>query len=121
VGPAARNVGIVLVLAVAVAFLPGGGRTADFVGSFLSIAVLTSIVLILARMYRENRVTIFGLGDKHRALLYGAIAAFVVAMAGRDRLLDEDSGPGIVIFFALMGAAVYALYLVWRHHREYGI
>ena len=116
--PAARNVGIVLAIAVAVAFVPGGGRTANFVGAFLSIAVLTSIVLILARLYREHRVTIFGLGDRHRALLYGALGAFVLAMAGRERLLD---GAGVFLFFALMGGAAYALYLVWRQHREYGI
>ena len=81
--PAARNVLIILAIAVAVAFIPGGGRTADFIGAFLSIAVITAIVLIIARLYRENRVTIFALGDRHRALLYGALGLAVLAMAGR--------------------------------------
>lgn len=116
--PVVRNVLIVLAIAALVAFAPGGGRTAQFVGAFLSTAVITSIVLIIARLYREHRVTIFGLGDKYRALLYGALGAAVLALAGRDRLLD--SGIGILLFFVLLGGAAYAVVAVWRHHREYG-
>lgn len=117
-GPAARNVAIIVALAVAVAFIPGGGRTATFIGSFLSIAVLAALVFIFVRLYREHRMTIFGLGDRHRALLYGALGAFVLAMAGRERMLD--TGIGIFLFFVLLGGAAYALVAVWRHHREYG-
>ncbi|HYF26128.1 MAG TPA: hypothetical protein VD931_10355 [Baekduia sp.] len=118
-GPAARNVLIIVALAAAVAFLPGGGRTADFLAAFLSVAVLASIVMILARFYRENRPAVFGLGERHRLLLHGALGAIVLGLAGRDKLLD--SGPGILAFFVLLGGAAFALVAVWRHHREYGI
>lgn len=114
----ARNVLIILAIAAAVAFIPGGDRTATFIGSFLSIGVLTSLVLIAGRSYREHRVTIFALGDQHRALLYGALGAIVLGLAARERLLD--TGVGIFVFFVLLGGAAYALVAVWRHHREYG-
>ena len=75
-------------------------------------------MLLGVRFYRENRVAIFGLGDKHRALLYGALGAVVVALAGRERLLD--TGVGTLVFFVLLIGAAGALYAVWQHHRSYG-
>jgi hypothetical protein len=113
-----RNILIVVAIAAAVAFLPGGGKTADFVSALLSTGLLVLFVLLGVRFYRENRVALFSLGDKFRALLYGAFAAIVVALAGSDRLLD--SAGGTVAFFVLLGGAAGALYAVWQHYRSYG-
>jgi hypothetical protein len=119
VSATARNVLIIVALAAVVAFVPGGGDTASFVAALLSTAILASIVLIVARLYRENRVTIFSLGDRHRAMLYGALGTVVVAMTARERAFD--TGAGTVLWIAAMGGAAYALYLVFRHFREYSI
>ena len=113
----ARNVGIILVLAAAVAFVPGGGTTADVVAGILSTLILASLVLLAARFYRDRRVDIDGLGDRWRALLYGAIAVAVLDMAARPRLSETDGGT--LVWIALLGVAAYAVYLVWRHYREY--
>jgi branched-subunit amino acid transport protein AzlD len=115
---ALRNILIVVVLAAAVAFLPGGGKTAVFISSLLSTAILVIFALLAVRAYRENRVALFSLGDRHRALLYAAPAAVVLALAGRDKLLD--TGAGTLVFFLLLFGAVAALYAVWQHHRSYG-
>ena len=40
----ARNVAIVLVIAAAVAFIPGGGTTAGLVGAILSTLIRVSLV-----------------------------------------------------------------------------
>ena len=64
-----RNIGIVLLLAVAVFALPGGGTAAGVIQSLLSIAFGVGIWLILLRTYREHRLTIYGLGDQYRAVL----------------------------------------------------
>jgi hypothetical protein len=119
VSSTARNVLIILALAAAVAFLPGGDDTAAFVSAVLGIAISAAIVLILGRLYREHRVTIFSLGDRYRALLYGAFGVAVLAMAGRVRLFD--TGLGTLAWFVMLGAASAALYTVWRHYREYGL
>ncbi|HEY6758673.1 MAG TPA: hypothetical protein VI318_04260 [Baekduia sp.] len=113
-----RNVLIVIAVAAAVAFVPGGGDTAAVVRAFLSIAISVTFVLLGMRFYRENRVTIFSLGDTHRGLLYGALGAIVVALAGRDQL--TNSGIGSIVFVALLVGAVGALYAVWQHYRSYG-
>ncbi len=114
---AARNVAIILLLAAGVAFVPGGGTTAALIGAILSTLILVSFVLLAARFYRERRLDIDGLGDRWRALLYGAIAVAVLDMAARPRLSETDGGT--IVWIALLGASAYALYTVWRHYREY--
>jgi hypothetical protein len=118
VSKTARNLVIVAVLAAGVAFLPGGGRSAAFVSALLSIGITVVFVFLGIRFYRENRVAIFGLGDLHRTLLYGALGAVVLALAGRVKLLD--TGVGTLVFFVLLGGAAAALYAVWQHYRSYG-
>jgi predicted Na+-dependent transporter len=99
VSKTARNVLIILVVAAAVAFLPGGGNTAQLVSSLLGIGLAVIFVLLGVRYYRENRVAVFALG-------------------GRSKLLD--TGLGSLVFVVLLVGAVGALYAVWQHHREYG-
>jgi multisubunit Na+/H+ antiporter MnhB subunit len=113
----ARNVAIVLALAAAVAFIPGGGTTAGLVGAILSTLIMVSLVFFAARFYREHRLELDGLGDRWRGLLYGAIGAAVLAVAALPRLSDSSGGTLVVV--AVLGGAAYALYAVWRHYREY--
>jgi hypothetical protein len=113
-----RNVAIILVLAAAVAFVPGGGTTAGLIGGILSTLIMVSLVFFAYRFYREHRVELYGLGDRWRGLLYGAIAVVVLALAARPRLSDSSGGTLVVV--VLLGAAVYAFYAVWRRYREYG-
>jgi peptidoglycan/LPS O-acetylase OafA/YrhL len=114
----ARNVLIVVAVAAVVAFLPGGGQTANLVWAFLGIALAVTFVALGVRFYRENRVAIFSLGDKHRALAYGAIAAIVVAFAGRQKL--TETGLGSLFMVVLIAGALGAGYAVFKHHRAYG-
>ena len=114
---AARNVAIVLLLAAAVAFIPGGGTTAGLVGAVLSTLILVSFVFFAYRFYREHRLEIDGLGDRWRGLLYGAIGAVVLALAALPRLKDSSGGTLVVV--VVLGGAAYAFYAVWRHYREY--
>lgn len=113
-----RNVLIVVAVAAAVAFLPGGGETAMVISALLGVGITVLFVLFGIRFYRENRVAIFSLGDKHRALLYGALGAIVVALAGRPVL--KDTGLGSLVLVLLIVGAGGALYAVWKHHRSYG-
>ena len=113
-----RNVLIIVAIAAAVAFLPGGGDTADLIGSVLSIGISVIFVLLGIRFYRENRVAVFSLGDKYRAIAYGSLGALVVAFAGRTKL--TDSGVGSIVLILLFAGAIGGAYAVWRHHRAYG-
>jgi len=113
-----RNTGIVLLLALAVFALPGGRSSAAFVGGLFSTLILAALVFAAWRMYREHRVTLYALGDKDRGIMYGAVGAIVLAAAGSSKLL-RDGGPGILLWFALIGGAVFALVQVYRNYKSY--
>lgn len=112
-----RNALIVLALALAVYAIPGGGSTATFIGALLSTAIVASFAFLAYKLYRENRVTVFSLGDRHRGMLYGALGAIVLMLAVRAELWSTAGGS--LLWAAVIGAAAYALVLVFRHYREY--
>jgi hypothetical protein len=114
---ALRNLAIVLLIAAAVYFVPGGGDAANLVGALLSALIITSFVLLAARFYREHRYDLDALGDRWRAILYGAIGVAIVTVAASRRLFE--SGAGTLLWMVLIAGASYSVYLVWRHHRDY--
>ena len=113
----ARNVAIVLALAAAVYLLPGGGRAASTFESVLWVAFGVGLAYMAVRLYREHQITVHGLGEHYRGLLYGAVAVVALAVAGRGRMWQ--TGLGELLWFALIGLVVYALLSVYRHWRSY--
>ena len=114
---AARNVLIVLGIAAAVAFLPGGWPVAAFLGTLLSIVFLAGLVWFAGRLYMEHRLDLFTLGDRNRALLYGSVAVVALTLTASSRLFE--TGIGTLAWFLLIGGAVFATYVVWRASRSY--
>jgi hypothetical protein len=112
-----RNVAIVLAIAAAVYFLPGGGRAANTFASALWVAFGLGIGLACLWLYRERRVTLHGLGDRNRAILYGAVALGIFAWVARARMWS--SGVGKPAWFVLVGCVIYALVMVYRQARAY--
>ena len=112
----ARNIAIIVALAAVVAFAPGGGEGADLISQLLSAVFTVVIAYILGRLYLQFRTDIYGLGDRWRLVLYASVGVLIVTLAASSRLFD--SGPGALAWFALMGGAAYALYLVWRQYRS---
>jgi hypothetical protein len=112
-----RNAVIVAVLAFGVYALPGGGTAANFFGALLFVLLTIGLGLFAGRLYLEHRIGIYGLGDRYRAMLYGAFGVAVWTLAAGPKLFA--SGGGTVLWFLLMGGAGYALYMVYRHSREY--
>jgi hypothetical protein len=117
VGPSWRNIGIIVLIALAVWLIPGGGTAASVVGEFISIAFLVAIWFALVYVYRNFRTTIFTLGERYRGFLYAGLAAILFLGASADRFFDEAATT--LVWFAILGAAVYALVATFRHWREY--
>jgi len=112
-----RNVAIILVIAAAVAFVPGGGRVASAVEATLWVGFAIGFAAIGLRMYRERRMDLYALGDRHRALLYYGIATAVFAIAARARMWQ--TGVGELVWFLLVIGVAYAFMEVFRHSRSY--
>jgi hypothetical protein len=114
---ALRNVGIILLIAIGVWLIPGGGTAADVIMGLIGVAFAVGIWLFLHHMYREHRMTIFGLGDRFRGIFYASLAALLFAGAAAAEWFD--SGPLTLLWFLLLASAVYGLVATWRHWREY--
>ena len=112
-------VAIIAGIAAVVAFVPHGGSTADFIGRIISISLTILFVLFAARLYQMFRNDIYGLGDTHRGILYGALGSFVLAMAWRDRLFD--TGPGSLLWVAMVAGAMAGLYVCFMRWRAYRV
>lgn len=113
----ARNVAILLAIAAAVYFIPGGGRAASTFGTALWVAFGLGVGYLGLRLYREQRVALHSLGDQHRALLYGAVALVVFEYVARERMWQTSVGE--LAWFVLGGIAVYSLLMAYRHWRAY--
>jgi hypothetical protein len=113
----AINVAVVLLIAAAVFLLPGGGQAARTFEALLMIGFGVGFGYLGLRMYREYRVTIHGLGDKHRAGLYGSLALAAFLVAGRERMWA--TGLGELVWFALALLVIYGLMVTYRRWRSY--
>ena len=113
----ARNVAIIVLLALVVWLAPGGGEGADLVAKTLNAIFIVVTAMIVGILYRQYRGEIFSLGDQWRFALYAAvgIALLTVSITGRM----WATGPGALIWFALIGASSYTLYVVWQRYRSY--
>lgn len=113
----ARNVAIVMVLALGVAFVPGGGNVVDAVFTALTMGFLAGITWMLYTLSRQNQLTLATLSDGRRALFYGAFGMIALLIAGTDKLFT--SGGGTLLWILLLGASVAAIWRVWTEANTY--
>jgi hypothetical protein len=107
----ARNIAIIMLLALVVAFLPGGGNAAEALITALTMALLSGIAWMIYTVSRENQLTLATLGDSRRAILYGSVGLIALLIAGTDKLFS--SGGGTLLWIVLLAAAVAGIWRVW--------
>jgi len=113
-----RNFAILILIAVAVWQLPGGGTATGTVNNILGLVFAGGLVFFGYRMYMEHRQSLFMLEDKVRGLLYGSVALIAFALIATSRLWN-DGGLAVLVWLALIGAGVYGCVTVYRASREY--
>jgi hypothetical protein len=106
-----------MVLALGVAFLPGGGNFAAAVLTALTMALLAGIAWMVYTFSRENQLTLSTLTDSRRALLYGAIGMVLLLIAGSDKLFE--TGGGTLLWIVLLAASIAAIWKVWMEANTY--
>ena len=113
---AARNILIVLAIAGLVTVIPGGGTGAGIALQAVYLVFLATLGWFAVLMYRQHRTSLYGLGERRRALLYVAVAVAAVILTGTTRLWHTSAGQ--VAWLVLLGAAVYAVIaVVWSARR----
>jgi hypothetical protein len=113
-----RNAAIVVVLAVLVWKLPGGGEASLTISNLLSIIFVGGLFFFAFRMYMERRESLLGMDHRLRAVLYGSAAMAAFALVATRRLWDAG-GLGTLLWLALMIGAGWGVYTVWRASRAY--
>ena len=105
-------------MSLVVWLLPGGEEGSTTILNVLAIIFWGGLVFLAYRLYMEHRMTLFGLEDRTRAVLYGSVALATITLVATPRMWDAG-GLGALAWFALIGAAVYGLVRVFRISREY--
>jgi hypothetical protein len=112
-----RNVAIVALLALVVAFAPAGGNAAEAILTAITMGFLAAIAWTLFVLSRQSQLTLAALSDGRRALLYGALGMIALLIAGSDELFS--SGAGTLVWILLLGASVAAIWRVWIDASSY--
>ena len=113
-----RNLLIIVALAAAVDFVPGGGNASSTLLEFIYLTFFAAFVWAASRLYREHRSSLHGLGDQRRTVVYVALAVIALMLTGTSKLWNSGAG-GEFAWLALLAAAGYALYAVFRSTRSY--
>jgi hypothetical protein len=112
-----RNFGIVVLLALIVWLVPGGGTAGATVSNVLGLAFAAALLFLLYRLYMEHREAIFGLPERQRGILYASAAIAAVALVGTSHLWS--TGGGTILWILMVAAAAFGLYSVWQAYRAY--
>ena len=112
-----RNVAIVLLLALIVAFAPSGGNLAEAILTAITMGFLAAIAWTVFVLSRQNQLTLATLSDARRVLLYGALGMIALLIAGSDELFA--TGGGTLAWILLLGASIAAIWRVWVDANSY--
>lgn len=112
-----RNVSIVMLLALVVAFAPHGGNAAETILTAITMAFLAALAWMVFVLGRQNQLTLATLTDARRAILYAALGMLALLIVGSDELFS--TGGGTLVWIILLGASVAAIWRIWIDASSY--
>jgi uncharacterized protein involved in cysteine biosynthesis len=112
-----RNVAIIMVLALFVAFVPAGGNAVDTIVTAVTLGFLAGISWMFYTFSRQNQLTLATLTDGRRAILYSAVGMVVLLVAGKPKLWE--TGGGTLLWILLLGTSLGAIWKVWMDAQSY--
>lgn len=112
-----RNVAIIMVLALLVAFAPAGGNAVDVIVTAITMGFLAGISWMFYAFSRQNQLTLATLTDGRRGILYGAVGLVVLLVAGKTKLWE--TGGGTLLWILLFVASLGAIWKVWMDAKSY--
>ena len=111
--------GVVMLVALVVVVLPGGGNALGVLLTLLTITFLAAIGFLGYRLFRQYRFELDTLEPNMRLALYGSIGLAILTFVATDRLFAAG-GLGVLAWFALLALCSYGLYWTWTRYRSYG-
>lgn len=114
----AWKIGVVMLVALVLVVLPGGGNALDVLLALLSIVFLAALAFLGYRLFRQYRFDIETLEPNMRLALYGSIGLAIITFVATDRLFGAG-GLGVLLWFALLALCSYGLYWTWTRYRSW--
>ena len=115
---AARNIGIIALVALAFTVIPGGGSTIDVILTVITVGFFAAIAIMGYRLYREHRFSLDALEDRQRLILYMSVGLAFLTFAATQRLF-EAGGLGALGWILLLCLASYGVFWVFTQSRRY--
>jgi hypothetical protein len=112
-----RNIAVIMLLALAVAFAPAGGNVAGAVLTAITMGFLAAIAWAVFTLSRQKQLTLATLSDGRRAILYGALGLIALLIAGSDELFA--TGGGTLAWILLLGVSIAAIWRIWLEANTY--
>lgn len=116
---ASRNFAILMLLALALVVLPGGGATLGTVLAVLSMAFFVAIAMFGYRMYHQQHFTLEALSERQRFVLYASVGLAFLTFTATPRLFGSG-GLGVLAWLVLLGLCSYGVMWVFVSYRRYG-
>jgi hypothetical protein len=113
-----RNAGIIVLLALAVWQLPQGALAGRTISNLLSVILLAGLAFFGYRMYMERGSMLHDLPERQRIILYGSTTLLVFTLVATTRMWNSSGGL-ILLWFALIGLAIFGFARVIREYRQY--
>jgi hypothetical protein len=113
----ARDIAIIMLLALVVAFAPNGGNAAEALLTAITMAFLAGLAWMLFVLSRQNQLTLATLADGRRAIFYGAFGMIALLIAGNDEMFA--TGGGTLLWILLLGASIAAIWRIWVDANTY--
>lgn len=112
-----RNVAILLLVALAVAVVPGGDNASAALIAAILIGFGAAILIAGRRAWERQSFFLDSLAERSRTELFGAAGVIALMIAGADEL--QETGLGTVIWLTLLAGSGYVIYNVIRSAQEY--
>jgi hypothetical protein len=114
------GLGIIALVALLIVAMPSGGSFVSLVNNTINAIFLTMIAFGMVRLYHGQAEWLSSLTERNRGIVYGAVAASVLAIVATERFRALWNG-GIVLVILIVGACGFAIYWVWRDSRRWVI
>ena len=99
-----------MLLAFGFAAVPGGGVVAEGIFATFTIVFAAAIAAAFYFGYRQNRFAWETLPERDRNLFLASLGAIAYIIGGSQVILDW--GGGVLVFLAVLGMGLYAIFTV---------
>jgi hypothetical protein len=111
-----RNFAILALIALVIVVVPGATGVGGLLDGLLSLAIAALLAYFVARLYRDRRIDIYGLGELDRGILYASIAGIVVVLAAAAHFDSTGGALVLLLLLALCAAGLIRVYQAWRSY-----